>query len=94
MLRISEIWISHLKLRNPLQIRSMIQNLEVLPPISISESEDGTFQLEDGHHRLLSHWLSGKDYLDSHEYILILKNSWRPRKGKIEDVLNQLKKPA
>ena len=84
MLLISDIWLSHRKLRNPAQLCGMIENLEALPPIILARCEDGELQLEDGHHRLTAYWLSGRDHLYPYEYVLLEKDQWRPRKGKID----------
>ncbi len=60
-MRISGIWMSQRKLRCVAQIPAMIRMLNDggwLPRITISRSEDGSLQLEDGHHRLTAIWLS------------------------------------
>ena len=89
---ITKIWVSQLILRRFKQIPSMIESLKdgkFLPQITLIRCEDGEIQVEDGHHRLMSVWLSGKTDLESHQYVLIEKDQWKPRRGKIENLLEK-----
>lgn len=59
----------------------------LLPPIELAQFEDGSIQLEDGHHRLMAYYLSGRTSLHSNEYILTQKeNHIRHRCGKIQNL--------
>ena len=75
----------------------MIQTLErggQLPPVTLSRAADGLLQLEDGHHRLVAIWLTGRRQLKRHEYLLLEKDQWRPRFGKIADLLQRCRNTA
>lgn len=79
-------------LRRKDQIAGMIRTLNdggLLPPIVIIQNEKDEFQVEDGHHRLMAHWLSGKDHLEKEDYMLIQKDQWKPKLGKIGILLTQ-----
>ena len=95
---ITKIWLSQRNLRRAGQIPAMIKTLcegGVLPPIILARCEDGEIQIEDGHHRLTAIWLSGKTDLDYDEYIVVEKDQWKPRFGRILDliqILERLKK--
>lgn len=89
-MHISEIWMSQRKLRCTEQILAMVKTLKeggCLPRIMLSRSKDGSIQLENGHHRLTAIWLAGWRQLQKHEYLLLEKDQWRPRFGKITDLL-------
>ena len=89
-MQIMKIYVSQRKLRDAGQIPAMIETLEtggVLPRVLLSHSQDGSIQIEDGHHRLVAIWLSGRRELKQHEYLLLEKDQWRPRFGKITDLL-------
>lgn len=90
---IAKIWMSQRSLRRLGQVPAMVETLRdggVLPAITLAQCEDGEIQLEDGHHRLTAHWLSGKTDLDSQDYFLIEKDQWKPRVGRIADLLQIL----
>ncbi len=61
-----------------------------LPLVTIACCEDGSYQLEDGHHRLVAYWLSGQVVLQSHQYFLVPKDRWKPRFGQIEKLLDRV----
>lgn len=88
-MEIREIWLCQRKLNRAGQIPGMIETLESgwLPAITLGRLEDGSIQVEDGHHRLTAIWLSGRTHLEPWEYILIELDRWRPRCGKIEDII-------
>ena len=91
-MQISTIYVSQRRLRRAAQIQSMIETLEAggyLPPITLSRSRDGSVQIEDGHHRLCAVWMTGRDELREHEYLLLEKDQWRPRFGRIMDLLER-----
>ena len=78
-------------LRRKQQIEKMIQTLTDggwLPPIIISQNETKEFQLEDGHHRLCAYWLAGRTSLEKGEFILVQKDQWKPKVGKINILLD------
>ena len=85
-MEIRDIWLTQSKLNRAGQIPGMIKTLEDdwLPAITLGRLEDGSIQVEDGHHRLTAIWLSGRQKLEPWEYILIESDRWRPRRGKIE----------
>ncbi len=89
-MQISEIYVSQRKLRCVTQLAAMVETLNDgggLPQITLSRSEDGSIQVEDGHHRLTAIWLSGRRELRDYEYLLLEKERWRPRFGRIVDLL-------
>ncbi len=90
---ITKIWLSQRNLRRAGQIPAMIETLReggILPPITLARCEDGEIQLDDGHHRLMALWLSGKTDLDLYDYIMLEKDQWKPRFGKILDLIQNL----
>jgi hypothetical protein len=88
---ITTLFVSQRKLRQPEQLPALIQAIrdgDYIPPIRLSEAEDGTIQVDDGHHRIVAYWLSGRTCLKQHEYV-ILTDRQRPRFGKIADLLRR-----
>lgn len=85
---IADIWVCQRTLKRADQIPYMIKSLEDgenLPPIQLGRMEDGSIQVEDGHHRLMAYWLSSRKILDKTEY-LIVESEWvRPRFGQMGD---------
>lgn len=93
-MQIAKIWISQRNLRRAGQIPEMVEaihNGDYLPPITLARCEDDEIQVDDGHHRLTAMYLSGKKVLEDHEYLLVEKDQWKPRTGKITDLLRQRK---
>lgn len=88
-MHIKEIWVSQKCLARRAQIPHMVRALEeeYLPPISLIRCEDGEIQVDDGHHRLMAYWLSGRRTLEKEEYTLAEKDQWKSRKGKVVDLL-------
>ena len=89
---ITKLFVSQRKLRQPGQILALveaIQNGDYIPPIRLSESEDGTVQVDDGHHRIVAYWLGDRTELERHEYTLILTDRPRPRFGRVADLLRR-----
>ncbi len=87
---IARIWMSQKNLRRIEQIPAMVETLkhgEILPKIILNQCEDGEIQIQDGHHRLVAIWLSGKTKLEKHEYLLVQKDQWRIRCGKIRSLI-------
>jgi hypothetical protein len=64
-----------------------IQRGEKIPPIRLSEADDGTIQVDDGHHRLIAYRLSGRTHLEQGEYELRFTDKPRPRFGRLSDLL-------
>ena len=92
-MQIENIWVSQRQLRNVAQVVSMQIALSRgyrLPPVAIACCEDGSYQLEDGHHRLVAYWLSGQYVLQSHQYFEVQKDRWKPRFGQIEKLLDRV----
>ena len=89
-MQIAEIFVSQRKLRCVAQLPAMVNTLEVggcLPRITLSRSRDGSIQVDDGHHRLTAIWLLGRTELEEDEYLLLEKEQWRPRFGRIPDLM-------
>jgi hypothetical protein len=87
---ITNLFVSQRKLRQPGQIPALVEairNGDPVPPIRLSEAEDGTVQVDDGHHRIVAYWLSGRTTLKRHEYTLIQSDRPRPRFGHAADLL-------
>ena len=91
-MEISGIFVSQRKLRCIAQIPGMLETLATggcLPRIALSRSHDGSVQVEDGHHRMTAIWMTGRRKLKQHEYLLLEKDQWRPRFGRITDLLKR-----
>jgi hypothetical protein len=87
---ITQLFVSQRKLRRAGQIPGLvraIQDGDVIPPIRLSESHDGTIQVDDGHHRAVAYWLCGRTRLGRHEYTLVLTDRPRPRFGRLADLV-------
>jgi hypothetical protein len=87
---ITQLFVSQRKLRQPGQIPVLIEAIQQgdpVPPIRLTEAEDGTIQVDDGHHRIVAYWLCGRTRLQRHEYTLFLTDRPRPRFGKVADLL-------
>lgn len=83
------LYVSQRRLRNPGQLPRLIAAVcasDPLPPILISEDDDGSLQLEDGHHRALAYVLAGRARLERGEYVLIPRERRRPRFGRLVDL--------
>lgn len=93
-MHIQNIWMSQHTLRRKEQIADMIRTLNDggwLPPIVIIQNEIDEFLIEDGHHRLVAYWLTGRECLEEGEFLLIQKDHWKPSRGKIELLLTEFK---
>ena len=89
-MEIQSIYVSQRKLRAPEQLVDMIRELEdggTLPPIVLTRDENGTTQVQDGHHRLTAIWLSGRQHLRPQEFLLVESERSRPRFGTVTDLL-------
>jgi hypothetical protein len=89
---ITKLFVSQRKLRHPGQIPALVEairNGAYISPIRLSEAEDGTVRVDDGHHRIVAYWLAGRRELERHEYTLILTDRPRPRFGRVADLLHR-----
>lgn len=88
------IFLSQRKLRMPEQVVSLVRsilNQEPIPPVLLSEDEDGSIQVEDGHHRITAYWIARRFELHPSEYLLIQRGRPRPRFGKIADLVARVR---
>ena len=89
-MQIADIHVSQRKLRQPDQLATMRETLEAcdcLPRITLGRGPDGQVQVEDGHHRLVAVWMTGRRQLRQDEYLLVEKETVRPRFGTVQDLL-------
>ena len=89
-MKIKELFVSQRKLRNVAQIKEMIRSVEsneCLPRIEIWRDEFGACQVNDGHHRLVAYWLSGRRSLEKSEYLIIETDSTRARFGGVSELI-------
>lgn len=87
---LSILFVSQRKLRSPGQLRALISSIlagDPIPLILLSEDDDGSVQVEDGHHRAVAYVLSGRERLETHEFILLPRERRRPRFGRITDLI-------
>lgn len=87
---VTQVYVTQRKLRNPEQVAGLVESIcngDYIPPVLLSEAEDGSIQIDDGHHRMVAYWLSGRVKLHKHEYILVLVDRLRPRFGKVTELL-------
>lgn len=87
-MHILSIWVSQKKLNRCGQLQSLMAQ-GITEPICLGEYEDGSIQVEDGHHRLAAVWLSGRTELAKGEYLLVQRDGRRPRFGNIIDLLKR-----
>lgn len=87
---LGQLNITHWNLRNPAQIDEMVQTIlegGALPPIHLLELPDGMILIQDGHHRSLAYWLSGREQLAYGEFILFqVDRSNRHPRGNLEEL--------
>jgi len=91
---IMNLWMSQRNLRRAKQIPGMVAALnrgERLPKIVLCEGEDGEVHVQDGHHRLVAIWLSGRTRLERDEYLLLQQDPHRNKCGRILSILGSLK---
>src|SRR5436190_10731598 len=93
-MQLSTLFVSQRRLRRPAQIPALIeaiQNGEPIPPIRLSEDDDGSVQVEDGHHRVTAFWLAGVRELQPQDYQLLAVSDFpRPRLGTVRDFVARL----
>jgi len=93
-MNISNIFTTQRKLKRIDQLPALLKTIEeggVVPPLRLSEFEDGSIQLEDGHHRFMAYWLSGRQELEEHEYELTYKDeNHRVRFGFVTDLFDRI----
>lgn len=93
-MELSTLFVSQRKLRAPGQVAALmacVRSGEPLPPILLSEDDDGTVQIEDGHHRATAFWLCGRARLEAHEYLLFPRTRRRPRFGRLADLVARVR---
>ncbi len=92
-MQIQQIWMSQRGLRRFFQVEKMVDDLlngSSLPQITLHRYDNGEIQIKDGHHRLTAIWLSGRKHLEKHEYVLVEADQYRPKFGKIIDLLQRI----
>ena len=70
-MQLGQICVTHWKLRNPAKVTEMVEAIlrgDLLPPVQLLELPDGTVRIQDGHHRCLAYWMSGRTRLCWGEY--------------------------
>jgi len=90
---LTTLFVSQRQLRNPAQVRDLVAavlNQDPIPPILVSEDDDGSLQVEDGHHRLVAYRLAGRTTLARAEYVLIVRTRRRPRFGGVDALLRRV----
>ena len=93
---IAELHTTQRKLNRACDIPSLIAILDekgIIEPIRLSQFEDGSIQIEDGHHRCAAIWLSGRRELRKGEYILCQKEfdkNTKSRMGFVTDLVKTL----
>ena len=89
-MQITKVYVSQRKLRCAEQLAAMCETLDTggcLPRITLGRGPDGQVQVEDGHHRLVAIWMAGRRELRTEEYLLVEKETVRPRFGMVQDLL-------
>ena len=87
---IANLFVSQRNLRRAWQLPALVESIldgDLIPPIRLSDADDETVQVEDGHHRLVAYWLAGRRTLQRHEYVLFLADRPRFRRGRFHDLL-------
>lgn len=88
-MQLATLYVSQRGLRRPEQIPALveaIQNGDPIPPIRLSVDDDGSIQVEDGHHRATAFWLAGRDKLSPQDYLLFpVSDLPRHRLGTLQD---------
>ena len=91
---LTKMFVSQRKLRTPTQVYALVLSVcagAPIPPILLSEDEDETIQVEDGHHRACAYWIAGRRQLEVDEYIVKPRDRWRPRFGRIVDLITRVR---
>lgn len=89
---INRLFVSQRNLRRAWQLPALVRAIrsgEAISPIRLSEAEDGTIQVDDGHHRIVAYWLSGRTHLEAYEYTLTPTDRPRPRFGRVVDLMRR-----
>lgn len=88
-MNIESLWATQRNLKREKDIPAMIAFLKeggIFDVIELHECDDGEIQVNNGHHRIVSIYLSGRTYLNPEEYILI-PGKCRPRLMKISELI-------
>lgn len=59
-------------------------------PVELNLCPDGEVEIHNGHHRVVSIWMTGRTVLRSFEYILLIKDEQRTRFGKLPEWLTRI----
>ena len=89
-MEISLLWVTQRNLHRMAQISAMVEALkrgDLLPPIVLHKCDDDEIQVNDGHHRLVAIWLSGRTVLEKNEYLIYHRETSRLRCGNIHILL-------
>lgn len=91
MIDIAKLKTTQHKLSRARQIPGMVEEMEqdgCVERVQIARLTDGTLVIENGHHRLVAYWLSGRRFLYKHEYMLVERDfSHRRIRGEISDLV-------
>lgn len=92
-MQLATLYVSQRRLRHPGQIPALIhavQSGDPIPPIRLSEDDDGSIQVEDGHHRVTAFWLAGRRELTPQDYLLLsVAERPRPRFGTVPEFVSR-----
>jgi hypothetical protein len=91
-MNISEIFVTQRSLNRKDLIPSLLQSIKedkLIDPIELIEQVDGKIRIDNGHHRLVAYYLSGRRNLRNYEYDLILSNDYRHIFGKVGDLIKR-----
>lgn len=86
MIAIESLWATQRNLKRKTQIPNLMKLERFKDLIELHLCEDREIQINNGHHRVLAIWLSGRKYLYPDEYKLILTNG-RPRLKKVLEII-------
>lgn len=92
LLPIKGIFITQRKLNRPEQLPEIMASISLgaaVEPITLSKFEDGSIQVDDGHHRLVAYILCGRSSLNDDEYVLLPRDNYKNRFGTIQDLVSR-----
>lgn len=89
---ILDILTTQRKIRNYDQIKTMIEVIDdlCLPPLTIY-SDDHSFALKDGHHRLIAYYLGGKTHIGAKEANIFYEDFRFPTFGNVISLIERIK---
>lgn len=77
-IHIHSLYVSQRNLRRIQQVPAIVVAIlqgDTIPPVRLTEADDGTVQVDDGHHRIVAYALAGRSWLEPHEYKLTLTDT-------------------